>query len=152
MGARASHPSRPSRPSRPASPRRSAPTVPDDVGCNLAVLWGACSTGVEVRTLASGRRLATLSVRTPTRRPGRGAGEPATSVPVAVWDPPGWIDGLGAGDPVVVVGVVRRRFFATASGTRGAKSEVEAHLVARGTPAQVDRAWRMAAGVLEGLR
>ena len=148
MGTQASHPSRPPRP----APRRRPAPVPEDVGCNLAVLWGACSTGVEVRTLASGRRLATLSVRTPSRWAGRGAGDPATSVPVSVWDPPAWIDGLGAGDPVVVVGVVRRRFFATASGTRGAKSEVEAHLVARGTPAQVDRARRMAADVLEGLR
>lgn len=104
-------------------------------GCgNLAVVWGPCSTGVEVRVLASGARLASLSITAPV--PGQAA---ATSVPVTVWDPPAWLDGLAPGDEVVVVGAVRRRFFATASGARGAKVEVEASHVARATPAQRER-------------
>lgn len=43
------------------------------VGCNLAVLWGPCSSGVEIRTLASGRRLAAFAVRTPAEAPPRAA-------------------------------------------------------------------------------
>ncbi|MFO1538135.1 MAG: hypothetical protein ACKOVH_09985 [Actinomycetota bacterium] len=150
-------------PSRPAKARAAAPTDPEPEGLNLAVLWGVCATAAEVRELASGRRLGGLAVRTPVT-PGRG-GRPAvtgasaasaaqaraTSVPVTVWDPPAWVEGLGEGDPVVVVGVVRRRFFVTASGRRGAKSEVEAQFVARGTRAQLDRAWRAAAGALDAL-
>jgi len=140
MGTRPSHPARtahpidPAPPSRLAKARAAAPTDPEPEGLNLAVLWGVCSTAAEVRELASGRRLVGLAVRTPVT-PGRG-GRPAvtgasaasaaqaraTSVPVTVWDPPAWVEGLGEGDPVVVVGVVRRRFFVTASGRRGAKS------------------------------
>ncbi len=168
MGTRPSHPARTEHPIDPVPPTRAArarpgaPTEPEPEGLNLAVLWGVCSTAAEVRELASGRRLVSLAVRTPVT-PGRGRRATATgasasatyaratSVPVTVWDPPGWAEGLAAGDPVVVVGVVRRRFFAMASGGRGARSEVEAHHVARGTRAQLDRAWRAATGALDAL-
>lgn len=125
-----------------------------DVGINLAVLWGRCSAGVEIRTLESGRRLASFAVRTPAgaaprRRPaGR---EAATSVPVTVWDPPAWIESLDADEPVIVVGTIRRRFFATRAGGRGAKAEVEAVSVARASRAQLDRAWQRAASALDVL-
>ena len=168
MGTRPSHPVRTAPPIDPMPPPRAtkarsgAPTGPEPEGLNLAVLWGVCSTAAEVRELASGRRLVSLAVRTPvTAGRGRRAAASgasasathvrATSVPVTVWDPPGWVEDLAAGDPVVVVGVVRRRFFATASGGRGARSEVEAHHVARGTRAQLDRAWRAATGALDAL-
>ncbi len=125
-----------------------------EVGCNLAVLWGRCSAGVEIRTLESGRRVASLAVRTaPTAAPRRraGTGATATSVPVTVWDPPAWLEALEADDPLVVVGTVRRRFFATRSGGRGAKAEVEALSVARASRAQLDRAFRRAADALAVL-
>lgn len=123
-------------------------------GLNLAVLWGRCSAGVEVRTLESGRRVASFSVRTPAGAPPRrrSAGTTAaTSVPVTVWEPPAWLEAVEADDPLVVVGTVRRRFFATRAGGRGAKAEVEAVSVARASRAQLDRAWQRAAGALDAL-
>ncbi|MBM4364037.1 MAG: single-stranded DNA-binding protein [Deltaproteobacteria bacterium] len=139
-----------SRPSAASERTESA----DEVGCNLAVLWGRCSAGVEVRTLDSGRRLASLAVRTsatapPRRRPGSRAA--ATSVPVTVWDPPAWLETLEADEPLVVVGTIRRRFFATRAGGRGAKAEVEAISVARPSRAQLERAFRRAADALDVL-
>src|SRR5262249_52364566 len=53
------------------------------------------------------------------------------SVPVTVWDPPAWVETLEADDDVLVVGRVRRRFFRTAAGTSGARTDVEAESVAR---------------------
>lgn len=145
---------RPPHPSPPSAP--AGPATPSDAtgGCNLAILWGQCSAGVEVRTLASGRRLATFAVRTPASAPPRrrpGGAESATSVPVTVWDPPAWLDAIGPDDPVVVIGTVRRRFFSTRSGSRAASVEVEAVTVARGTPGQRKRAWQRAAEVLGAL-
>jgi hypothetical protein len=80
-----------------------------------------------------------------------GARDAATSVPVTVWDPPAWLEAVGAGDPLVVVGAVRRRFFAIASGARASGTDVEAISVARATPAQLARAWRRAACALDVL-
>ena len=139
----------------PTTPAETAAT-PDDAcpGLNLAVIWGRCSAGVEVRTLESGRRLASFAVRTPAAAPPRRRSATtgsATSVPVTVWDPPAWLDAVEADDPIVVVGTVRRRFFATRSGGRGAKSEVEAVSVARASRGQLARAWQRAAGALESL-
>ena len=112
---------------------------------NVAVLWGPCSTGVEVRVLTSGARVASLALATPITAPGRrgtggrGPRQASTSVPVTVWDPPVWLEAVEAGDELVVIGSVRRRFFTTASGGRGAKVEVEAWQVARSTPARRER-------------
>jgi hypothetical protein len=134
--------------------RTGAPPGARDQGINLAVLWGRCPAGVEVRTLESGRRLASFAVRTPASAPPRrrwGGRDGATSVPVSVWDPPAWIETLEADDPVVVVGTVRRRFFATRSGGRGARAEVEAVTVAGASRAQLERAWQRAAGALDVL-
>src|SRR6476620_5532886 len=115
-------------------------------GLNLAVIWGTCSAPPEIRTLESGSRVASLAVRTPatatTSRRGRSAATvaTATSVPVTVWDPPAWVETLDAGDAVVVVGSVRQRFFATRTGARGAKSEVEAATIAKATDRQLEQA------------
>ena len=126
-----------------------------DVGLNLAVVWGPCSTGAEVRCLESGSRVASLAVRTPAsgtmRGRGRNLNTTATSVPITVWEPPAWVETLEPVDVVIVVGSVRRRFFATRAGGRGAKSEVEAVTIARATPRQLEHAWQRAAGVLELL-
>jgi single-stranded DNA-binding protein len=92
---------------------------------NLSVLRGLVSAPPEVRQLESGRRVAALAVRT------TGSSGKDTSVPVSVWDPPAWVETLAPGDAVIVVGRVRRRFFQTAAGGRGAKTEVEADTVAR---------------------
>jgi single-stranded DNA-binding protein len=118
---------------------------PDDTALNLAVLCGTCSAPPEIRILDSGRRLASVSVRTP------GPGAHATSVPVTVWDPPAWIETLDTGDGVVVVGTVHRRFFRTAAGARGAKAEVEASYVSRANSRGVSTALRKAEDALGQL-
>ncbi len=92
---------------------------------NVSVVRGVVSGPPEIRALKSGRRLATLAVRTSA-----GDGH-KTSVPVTVWDPPAWLETLAADDDVLVVGRVRRRFFRTAAGTSGARTDVEAKSVAR---------------------
>jgi len=126
----------------------------DELGLNLAVIWGTCSAPPELRTLESGSRVASLAVRTPAgATPGRRsrATPTATSVPVTVWDPPAWVETLDAGDAVVVVGSVRRRFFATRSGARGAKAEVEAATIAKATDRQLEQASTRARAALASL-
>jgi single-strand DNA-binding protein len=92
---------------------------------NISVLRGPLSASPEIRRLESGRRLASFSVRT------AGSNGRRTSVPVTVWDPPAWVETLATDDQVIVLGRMRRRFFRTAAGTPGAKTEVEAETVAR---------------------
>jgi hypothetical protein len=117
-----------------------------DPTVNLVVLRGVASGPPELRRLTSGRRLATLSVRVHALDPG------ATSVPVSVREPPSWVEDLDEGDPLVVVGMLRRRFFRTASGATGARVEVEARVVGRGTDRRrLDRARRRAEEELDGL-
>ena len=67
-----------------------------------------------------------LAVRCPA---GAAADERATSVPVTVWDPPAWVETLDAGDVVVVVGRMRRRFYQRPGGV-GSRVDVEAELSA----------------------
>ena len=90
---------------------------------NVAILRGACSCPADVRELPSGQTLVQLQCT--TRVGGKGV-----SVPVAVLDPPAWVESLGAGDEILVVGPVRRRFF-RASGATASRVEVAASVVAR---------------------
>jgi single-stranded DNA-binding protein len=92
---------------------------------NLGVVWGTCSDAPDVRELTSGRRLATVSVRVKTGE------EPATSVPVTIWDPPGWVETVEAGDELLVVGRIQRRFYRAATGATAAKVELVADALAR---------------------
>jgi hypothetical protein len=116
---------------------------------NLVVLRGTASAPAEHRTLESGATLATLSVRVPG--PPTDGQEHATSVPVAVWDPPAWLDDVDVDDPLVVVGRLQRRFFRTPAGT-GARVEVVASLIGRGSDRRrVDAAERRALAELDGL-
>ena len=87
---------------------------------NLGVVRGTCSDAPDVRELTSGRRLATVSVRVKTGE------EPATSVPVTIWDPPGWVETIEAGEELLVVGRVQRRFYRSAAGATAAKVIVSA--------------------------
>jgi hypothetical protein len=101
-----------------------------------------------VRVLPSGSRLASLSVRVRT------GDEPATSVPVAVWDPPPRAEdvlrGLAEGDEVVVVGRVVRRFYRAGAGT-GSRVEIRAELVAPADRRRLTQARRRAERALEEL-
>ena len=82
----------------------------------------------EIRVLESGTRARRPSaVRCPPAPPPTTA---ATSVPVTVWDPPAWVETLDAGDAVVVVGRLRRRFYQRPGGV-GSRVDVEAELVGR---------------------
>jgi len=132
----------------PTTTTTEVPTV------NLVVLRGVASAPAAVRTLQSGRSLTTLSVRvhgpvTPTA--GDRDRQPATSIPVAVWDPPSWVDDIDVDDPLVVVGRLHRRFYRTDGGT-GARVEVVASLIGRGSDRRrVDAAERRALAELDGL-
>jgi single-stranded DNA-binding protein len=134
-------------------------TEVDVVELNLAVVCGACSSPPEVRVLESGTRVASLSVRAPAasgaasrRVPGAPAGDRATSVPVTVWDPPAWVEQLDTGDPVVVVGQVRRRFYSRPGGV-GSRVDLEATTIARARDRRrVDAALRRAVSSLDDLR
>jgi hypothetical protein len=98
--------------------------VDDLPALNLSVVCGRCSAAPVIRVLESGTRLASLALRCPA------GGDRATSVPVTVWDPPGWVEGLEPGDAVVVVGRLRRRFYRQPGGV-GSRVDVEAELVGR---------------------
>jgi single-strand DNA-binding protein len=111
---------------------------------NLAVVCGPCSSVPELRVLESGTRVASLSVRVPV-------GEQATSVPVTVWDPPAWIEALDAGDEVIVVGQVRRRFYSRPGGV-GSRVDLEAVTIARARDRRrVEAALRRASRELDAL-
>ena len=121
------------------------PTIESGTAVNLCVVCGPCSTAPEVRLLESGSRLVTLALRCP------GGDGKATSVPVTVWDPPPWVETLVPGDPVIVVGRLRRRFFQRAGGI-GSRVDVEAESIGRAQERRrVDAAVRRAFAALESL-
>ena len=124
-----------------------APTDLDDQpAVNLSVVCGPCSAAPEIRVLESGTRLATLAIRCPT------GDDRATSVPVTVWDPPAWVEALEPGDPVVVVGRLRRRFYQRPGGV-GARVDVEAELIGRARERRrLDAAVKKADAALDALR
>src|SRR5687768_7351261 len=103
-----------------AAARADATEVGDQMTVNLVVLRGVASNPPEVRKLKSGTGIATVSVRVHALDPG------STAVPVSVRQPAGWVEDLEEGDPLIVVGALRRRFFRTAVGSTGARVEVEA--------------------------
>ncbi|MDH3755252.1 MAG: single-stranded DNA-binding protein [Acidimicrobiia bacterium] len=98
-------------PSNPASSPSPAPIAPSRArdgnrpagSLNLALVVGTLSSDPRARLLPSGSTLVQLEMTT--------AGSPAESVPVVMFDGPTSIDSLRAGDEVVVLGRVRRRFF-----------------------------------------
>ncbi len=101
---------------------------------NVAVVRGACSSPPDVRVLPSDQRLAHIQLT--TRVGGR-----ALSVPVSMADPPAWLEELDAGDELVVLGPVRRRFF-RAGGATGSRVEIEAEVVCCGRDRRRSRALR----------
>lgn len=119
---------------------QSTPTI------NLAIVRGNASGAPEIRQLPSGRRLATFAVRT------HALGPPATSVPVAAWDPPTWIEAVEEGDELIVAGSVRRRFYRAVTGSLASRVELEAAVVGRASDARkIRRARHLAEEALEAL-
>jgi single-strand DNA-binding protein len=101
---------------------------------NVAIVRGVCSSPPELRVLPSNQHLAQLQLT--TRVDGR-----AMSVPVSVLEPPAWLEELDAGDELVVLGAVRRRFF-RAAGTTVSRVEIEAEVVCRGRDRRRSRGLR----------
>src|SRR5215472_8742240 len=94
------------------------------VAMNIVVVAGRLSSTPVLRELPSGDEVLNLEVTVP------GADDaPSESVPVAWTSPPAWASDLDAGNPVVVLGRVRRRFF-RAGGTTQSRTEVVAEHVA----------------------
>ena len=95
---------------------------------NVVALAGRLSRPPEERVLDSGTRLMSMQVTVP------GVDGKGETVPVAWFDPAASAVGLDEGDPVVVVGRVRRRFF-RAGATTQSRTEVVAETVVSGTRA-----------------
>jgi single-strand DNA-binding protein len=119
-------------------PSRSTLAVPPP-GTNLVVLRGVLSRDPEPRQLPSGDALVAYEV---TVRPGAGSDGPARaeSVPVA----------LAAGDEVVVVGRIRRRFFRAGGATASRTEVVAANVVSVRAPARARRALTALLADLDG--
>ncbi len=88
---------------------------------NIVMLEGSLSSAAEVRRLASGATLVQLQVTTRDESSTR-------SVPVSAIDPKPWVARLGAGDAIVVVGSIERRFFRS-GGATASRTEVVAHAI-----------------------
>lgn len=111
---------------------------------NIVVLQGALSSAPQVRELASGSLMVSLEVTTRT------ADGAVASAPIAWFDPPE-VPAFVPGDEVVVVGVVRRRFFRTAAGATQSRTEVVAtEVMATAQRRKVRRTLRAAVAALGG--
>ena len=109
---------------------------------NVVLLLGTLSRDPETRELPSGDLLLSFDLTT------RVGTEPADSAPVVWFEPPDSAPPLAAGDLVVVVGRVRRRFF-RAGGTTQSRTEVVAtRVVPARRRAQVNKAIDEAVDVL----
>ncbi len=110
---------------------------------NYVVLHGSLTRDAQTQTLASEAVLVRLDLRTRT------ADGPADTVPVVWFEPPAWAATLEAEADLVVVGRVRRRFFAS-GGTTQSRTEVVADRVVRaGSRRRASRALVEAAVSLE---
>lgn len=109
---------------------------------NVVVLRGVLSSPPRQRELPSGASLTQLEVTTRLD-------DAVASVPVVVTDADAQVTTLAAGDEVVVVGRVVRRYF-RAGGATQSRTEVLADRVARATRRQAtDRAFKRAAELLD---
>jgi len=112
---------------------------------NVAVLWGVLSSPPRSRELPSGATLTLLEVTTRLADGG-------VTVPVVVADAGRDVAALAAGDAVVVVGRVVRRYFRVGGATQS-RTEVVAERVAPATRRQaVERALKRAAVLLGAAR
>jgi len=94
-------------------------TIVPAAGTNLSILVGVLSRDAELRDLPSGDQVLTLELTV------RAEGQPAESVPVAWIGAPRAATTWSAGEELLVVGRVRRRFF-RAGGSTQSRTEVVA--------------------------
>ena len=104
-------------------------TNPTETGLNLAIVVGVLSSEPETRIIEDRGEVVSLQVRVTSS-------DGATSVPVTMWSPPAWLLAAGEGTPVLVAGIVRRRFWRTPAGTTVSRVDVEATSVTRDGPRQ----------------
>ncbi len=109
----------------------------EETTMNLVVIAGELSSEPRTKELPSGTQLTNWEVTTSSR-----AGK--LTVPVVWFDPPRSAASFGAGDPVAVLGAVRRRFFKT-SGRTVSVTEVVGERVARLSSARALERLRAAA-------
>lgn len=112
-------------------------------GINLSILAGALSRPPEVRDLPSGTTVLELQVSIPN------PDGPAESVPVSWFDAPASALGWPAGQPVVVVGRVRRRFFRAGGATASRTEVVAATVLPARRRAAISKAILEAVGAIE---
>jgi single-strand DNA-binding protein len=103
-------------------------------GTNVVVLRGHLSSPPRTRDLASGDRLVTLEVTA------RVDGGPAESVPVAWFEAPDPLPAWEAGQEVVVVGRIRRRFFKAGPATASRTEVLAGAVLAGGRRAAIGKA------------
>ncbi len=113
----------------------------DESQVNVAVIRGTLSSDPRIRVLPSGSVVVNYEL-TAVGRPGERASVPVT------WIDPSRPPALRAGDEVVAVGFVRRRFF-RAGGLTQSRTEVVAELVSRPSSA---RAAKVVESAIESLR
>jgi single-strand DNA-binding protein len=115
----------------------STTTIPA-AGTNLSVLVGALTRDPELRTRPSGDRILSLEL---TVRP---EGGPAESVPLAWPAAPAHSTRWAAGEELLVVGRVRRRFFRAGGATQSRTEVVVTAAAPTRRPAAAERALRSA--------
>ena len=118
-------------------------TITPSAGTNLAILVGTVSRPPEARGLPDGSEVLGIELSV---RPAGGAAE---SVPVSWPNAPASANHLGAGQEVLVVGRVRRRFFRAGGITQSRTEVVAADVVPTRKAAAASRA---AAAALAELR
>lgn len=101
---------------------------------NLAVLRGTLSSAPREQVLASGDRLVSLELTA------RSTAGPADSVPVAWFGAPAKLPVWDAGQELLVIGKVRRRFFRTATGTASRTEVVASSVLPTNRRAAIDKA------------
>jgi len=120
------------RESRPGAPKQratQAETQTNDM--NVAFVAGSLSSDPVERTLPSGDLVVNYEIT--SRSPGSGA----QTVPVTWFRPPKRRQRLVAGDAVLVIGQVRRRFF-RAGGVTASRTEIVAEKVVRRRQGSID--------------
>ena len=113
---------------------------------NVAVVHGRLSSPARAKQLASGDRMIALEV---TVRPETGA---ADTVPVVWFEPSAEAEGWDAGQEVVVIGRVRRRFFRAGPGAASRTEVVAATVVPATRRVAVRKALDTAIGELGRTR
>jgi single-strand DNA-binding protein len=112
---------------------------------NVAILRGRLSSPPREQQLASGDLLVSLEVTT------RSEEGPADSVPVAWFPRSARVPRWGAGQDVVVVGRVRRRFFRTRGSTASRTEVVAEHVFVATRRAAISKAVDAAVAGLDQL-